>query len=113
VLGGFLLTAGAYLLLPTLHRNLVLALIGLALLFITFEFTIVSSLPLVSELAPGARGTLLALNVAALSLGRMLGSLTATPLWLRGGLMLNGTVSCIAMLIAGGVLWWFVEEGAA
>lgn len=97
---GMLLTAGAYLLLPAMTRSLAGALIGLAALFITFEFTIVSSIPLVSELAPATRGTLMALNVAALSAGRMLGSITATPLWLNGGMGLNGIVSAGACLIA-------------
>ena len=71
---------------------------------------IVSSFPLISELAPGARGTLMALNVAALSAGRMAGSLTATHLWLRGGLSLNAVVSCGAALGAFALLLLFVPE---
>jgi predicted MFS family arabinose efflux permease len=112
VLGGLLLNAGAYLLLPLLSGNLVAALIGLSVLFIAFEFSIVSSIPLISELAPGARGTLMALNVAALSAGRMAGSLTAAPLWLRGGLGLNAVVSCGAALAAFVLLHLFVSESS-
>lgn len=110
VLGGLLLNAGAYLLLPLLSGNLVSALVGLFVLFIAFEFSVVSSFPLISELAPGARGTLMTLNVAALSVGRMAGSLTATPLWLRGGLSLNAVVSCGAALAAFVLLLLFVSE---
>jgi predicted MFS family arabinose efflux permease len=110
LLGGLLLNAGAYLLLPLLSRNLASALVGLFILFLAFEFSIVSSFPLISELAPGARGTLMALNVAALSAGRMMGSLTATPLWLRGGLGLNAVVSCGAALTAFALLLLFVSE---
>jgi predicted MFS family arabinose efflux permease len=110
VLGGLLLNAGTYLLLPLLSGNLVAALVGLFVLFIAFEFSIVSSIPLISELAPGTRGTLMALNVAALSAGRMAGSLTATPLWLRGGLGLNAMVSCGAALAAFVLLHLFVSE---
>ena len=110
VLGGLLLNAGAYLLLPLLSGNLMSALVGLFVLFIAFEFSIVSSFPLISELAPGARGTLMTLNVAALSVGRMAGSLTATPLWLRGGLSLNAVVSCGAALAAFVLLFLFVSE---
>jgi predicted MFS family arabinose efflux permease len=110
VLGGLLLNAGAYLLLPLLARNLVLAFVGLFVLFIAFEFSIVSSIPLISELVPGARGTFMALNVAALSAGRMVGSLTATPLWLHGGLGLNAMVSCGAALAAFALLLLFVSE---
>lgn len=110
VLGGLLLNAGAYLLLPRLSGNLVSALVGLFILLIAFEFSIVSSFPLISELAPGARGMLMALNVAGLSVGRMAGSLTAAPLWLRGGLSLNTAVSCGAALTAFALLLLFVSE---
>jgi predicted MFS family arabinose efflux permease len=110
VSGGLLLNAGAYLLLPLLSGNLVSALVGLFILLLVFEFSIVSSIPLISELAPGARGTLMAFNVAALSAGRMLGSLTATPLWLHGGLSLNAVVSCGAALAAFVLLLLFVPE---
>jgi predicted MFS family arabinose efflux permease len=110
VLGGLLLNAGAYLLLPLLSGNLASALVALFVLFLAFEFSIVSSFPLISELAPGTRGTLMALNVAALSAGRMAGSLTATPLWLRGGLGLNAVVSCGAALAAFVLLHLFVSE---
>jgi predicted MFS family arabinose efflux permease len=111
VTGGIALTTTAYIALPTLTTNLTTALIGLAFLFVTFEFTIVSSLPLVSELAPEVRGTLMAANVAALSAGRMLGSLTAAPLWLAGGMHLNGAVSAAAMLASLTVLALLVREG--
>jgi predicted MFS family arabinose efflux permease len=67
-----------------------------------------SAFPLISELAPGARrGTLMALNVAALSVGRMAGSLMATPLWLHWGLSLNAVVSCGAALPAFARLFLF------
>lgn len=110
VLGGLLLNAGAYLLLPLLAGNLASALVGLFVLFLAFEFSIVSSFPLISELAPDARGTLMALNAAALSAGRMAGSLTAAPLWLHGGLGLNAAVSCGGALVAFALLFLFVSE---
>ena len=109
-LGGLLLNAGAYLLLPLLSGNLVSALVGLFILLLAVEFSFVSSVPLISELAPGARGTLMSLNAAALSAGRMAGSLTASPLWLRGGLSLNTVVSCGAALAAFVLLLLFVPE---
>lgn len=111
VLGGIVFTTAAYLMLPRLTTSLTTALVGLAFLFVTFEFTIVSSLPLVSELAPDVRGTLMSANVAALSGGRMLGSLTAATLWLAGGMRLNGAVSAVAMLASLMVLAFLVREG--
>jgi predicted MFS family arabinose efflux permease len=57
------------------------ALVGLFFFYITFEFTLVSTIPLMTEILPSARATLLAFNVAALSLGRALGDLLAPRLY--------------------------------
>jgi MFS transporter, DHA1 family, inner membrane transport protein len=57
------------------------ALVGLFLFYITFEFTMVSVIPLMSELLPSARATLMAFNVAALSLGHAVGDLLAPRLY--------------------------------
>ncbi|MCX6036884.1 MAG: MFS transporter [Chloroflexi bacterium] len=57
------------------------ALVGLFFFYITFEFTLVSIIPLMTELLPSARATLMAFNVAALSLGRALGDLLAPRLY--------------------------------
>ena len=57
------------------------ALVGLFFFYITFEFTLVSIIPLMTELLPTRRATLMAFNVAALSLGRALGDLLAPRLY--------------------------------
>ena len=57
------------------------ALVGLFLFYITFEFTLVSIIPLMTEILPSARATLMAFNVAALSLGRALGDLLGPRLY--------------------------------
>jgi predicted MFS family arabinose efflux permease len=110
VLGGLILGALAYVLLPLLGRNLGPALLGITLIVITFEFTIVSMLPLVSELAPDTRGTLMAVNVAAMSLGRMVGSLSGARLWTREGLWANAMVSAGIVGLAILVFWNGVRE---
>ena len=110
VLGGLLLNVLAYLVLPRVAGTLGGALAGVVLMFLTFEFSIVCMLPLVSELAPGARGTFMALNVAAMSLGRMFGSLSGPRLWVAGGLAFNATVSAAIMLLASLALWLAVHE---
>ncbi len=84
VAAGLLLNALAALSLPLLGRTLPGALAGLFLFYISFEFTIVSSLPLMTQVLPSARATLMASNVAALSLGRAFGALLATPLFAAG-----------------------------
>ncbi len=60
------------------------ALVSLFLFYLTFEFTIVSSMPLVSEILPAGRASLIAANFAAFSVGRATGSLLAP--WLYQGL---------------------------
>ncbi len=57
------------------------ALLGLFFFYISFEFTLVSIIPLMTELLPSARATLMAFNVAALSFGRALGDLLAPRLY--------------------------------
>jgi predicted MFS family arabinose efflux permease len=113
VIGGLALGAFAYLLLPTLARNLGGALLGITLVVLTFEFTIVSMLPLVSELAPDARGTLLAVNVAAMSFGRVVGSLSGPRLWAQWGLRANTLLSAGIVLVALLILWMGVSERPA
>jgi predicted MFS family arabinose efflux permease len=48
---------------------------------LTFEFGIVSLLPLATELTPGARATFMSLNVTAFSLGRIAGAVIGGWLW--------------------------------
>jgi predicted MFS family arabinose efflux permease len=60
------------------------ALVGLFLFYITFEFTLVSVIPMMTEVLPSARATLMAFNVASLSLGRALGDLLAPRLYVWG-----------------------------
>ncbi len=71
----------AALALPLLGRTEAGALVGLFFFYISFEFTLVSSIPLMTELVPSARATLMAFNVAALSLGRALGDLLGPRLY--------------------------------
>jgi predicted MFS family arabinose efflux permease len=77
VLLGLVLNTAANFALPVLGKTLAGALFGLFLLFITFEFALVSMIPLMTELLPGARATLMAANVSALSMGRALGAAIA------------------------------------
>ncbi len=110
VMGGLALNAAAYLLLPGFAKSLAAAVIGLFLVYMTYDFSIVSMLPLLTELAPKARGTLMALNVAALAVGRLLSSLIAVRLWNSGGLAANTTVSAMATLLALLILASLVRE---
>jgi predicted MFS family arabinose efflux permease len=106
---GLLLTALASLALPVLGRTLPGALLAIFLLYLFNEFTIVSLLPLMIEQTPNARSTLMATNLAAFSLGRILGALAGGPLFAIG-LGANGVVGAILNLLALAVLLAFVRE---
>ncbi len=110
VLGGFILLLLALLLLPRLSGTLATALGGMALFICTFEFAIVSFVPLISEIVPSARGSVLALNVAAMSVGRIIATLTAPRLWVAGGLPANALASAAMLAVGMVVLWRVVHE---
>ena len=97
------------LLLPLLGFRLEGALIGLFLFYLTFEFSIVSSIPLMTELVPGARATFIALAAATQSLGRMAGSLVG-PMLFKSGLGANALAAAIFTVIALVLLGMFVKE---
>ncbi|NJC99043.1 MAG: MFS transporter [Anaerolineae bacterium] len=75
----------AALLLPVVGRTEIGALIGLFLFYITFEYVLVSHIPLMTEVMPEARATLLSFNVTGHSLGRVIGALLATFIYQRSG----------------------------
>ena len=103
------LNAAACLALPLLGRNLAGASAGLFLLYLTFEFTIVSGIPLMTELVPEARATMMASNVGSHSVGRALGALIG-PVLFGIGLVANGVVAAGLDLLALVVLLLFVRE---
>jgi predicted MFS family arabinose efflux permease len=74
----------AVLVLPLAGRTTAAALAGLAFFYLTFEYTVVSMLPVMSEILPRARATLLAFYAASFSLGRAIGSLLSPVLYGAG-----------------------------
>lgn len=113
VLIGMLFSMATYLALLPLAGGLAGALTGIGLMFLAFEFSIVASIPLISEVAPSARGTVLALNVSAAALGRMAGSLSGPRLWGAQGLPGVALVSAGLALLAIVMLLFTREHGGA
>lgn len=73
---GLTLNALAALALPFLGgRSLTGALVGLFFIFLTFEFTVVSTIPLMTEVMPAARATFMSIYIAVMALGRAAGAL--------------------------------------
>jgi predicted MFS family arabinose efflux permease len=71
-------------LLPFLGRMQFGALVGLFLYYLTFEFTIVCMIPLLSGILPASRTTVMAMFVASASLGRVFSGLFTASLYERG-----------------------------
>jgi predicted MFS family arabinose efflux permease len=99
----------ASLLLPLLGFSAEGALVGLFFIFITFEFALVSSLPLMTELVPSARATMMAGNVTAFAAGRMFGALVGTPVFAYG-LLANGMAAAVLNGMALMALVFFVRQ---
>jgi predicted MFS family arabinose efflux permease len=107
---GSVLSAAASLSLPALGTSIPGALLGLFLFFITFEFTLVATIPLMTELVPSSRATLMAANMAAHSGGRTLGTLIG-PLLFASGVWANGLAAALLHGAALALLLVFVHEG--
>jgi predicted MFS family arabinose efflux permease len=81
---GLVVNSLAALTLPFIGHTEAGALAGLFFFYLSFEFTLVSSIPLMTELMPSARATLMAFNVAGISLGRAMGAFLAPRLYGMG-----------------------------
>lgn len=86
VTGGLFSSMLSYLILPLAGRHFSLALAGLFVVFLVFEFTMVCFLSLATELMPSQRATMMSTVLAAAGLGRVLGALIGGPVWMAGGI---------------------------
>jgi DHA1 family inner membrane transport protein len=93
VVAGSALLALSYAWLPWVGRSLSWALVGLFIIFLSFEFTAVTAMSLVTEILPGARATMMSGFSAANSLGRVIGAAVGGWVWLAGGLTANGLIA--------------------
>lgn len=95
-----------YGLLPFVSQSFYLALAALFVHFLIFEFTIISSVALCTELRPEMRATIIAGFFAAAGLGRIVGALMGGPIWLTGGIVLTGMISAGLTVLALISLHW-------
>jgi len=101
VIAGLSLCIMSYIILPLMDNTLPFALGGLFIIFLTFEFTIVSALSLCSELLPGLRATMMSSFLAAAGIGRVIGVLIGGSIWLTGGIFVttfvSAAISCLGL----------------
>ncbi len=93
----------ATLAMPIFGRWLAGALLSLFLFYLTFEFTMVSGIPLMSEILPSARATMLASHMALIALGRSVGDLLAPTLFTQTvipGIAANAIAAVLFNLLA-------------
>lgn len=108
---GLAASIGAYALLPVLGRTLPGALSALFLVYLSFEFTLVTLIPLMTETMPLARAKVMSAFMASHAVGRMLGALVGVRL-LAAGILSTGLVSAAMNVAALGILLvWVREEG--
>ncbi len=97
---GLVLTIVCYGLIPLCSQNLPVALGGVFLLFLVFEFAIVTSMSLCTEILPNYRATMMSAFFAAAGAGRVVGALLGGYFWMAGGIWLTGLVSAGITLMA-------------
>ncbi len=105
---GILANCSAAVLLPIIGRTEPGALVGLFLFFISFEFTIVSTIPLMTEMMPSARATTLSFAGAANFIGRAVGALLAPTLYTFGFFIVTG--AAVVFNLAGLAAVWYVSR---
>jgi len=99
-----------YGLLPFISQSFFLAQAGLFVHFLFFEFTIISSLALCTELRPEMRATMIAGFTGAAGLGRIVGALSGGPIWLSGGIVATGMISAGLTVLALISLRWGLHD---
>ena len=111
VLAGLAGLALSLALLPALPPwGLGATLAGLSLMMLSFEFGIVSLIPLISESVPSARATTVALSITAFSAGRLLGGALGGWLWQWERIAFHSVLGIISAGIAAALLAGCHEE---
>ena len=105
---GIMANCVAAILLPIIGRSEMGALVGLFFFYITFEFTIVSMIPLMTEVMPSARATTLAFTGASNGIGRFIGATLAPILYGFGFSWV--TAAAVIFNVLGLVAVWYVSR---
>ena len=103
---GPLAAISAYLMLPVIGQSLALGMVGLFLVFLAFEFTMVTSFTLCTEVIPQTRATMMAGYYAISGVGRMIGVLVAGLVWSWAGIEGVACVSAGLTMVGLATLLW-------
>lgn len=105
VLGGLAYVALAFFGVSALSGTL-----GLVAVFFSFEAAVVGVLPLMSEIAPNVRATLLSMGLTGFSLGRAMGAFIGPAIYVNMGFSATSLVSASGVLVAFLIWILFVRE---
>lgn len=110
VMVGLAVSAVGFLALVPSSSQLVPGMAALAVALTGFEFTIVSAIPLATEVHPTARARYLSLLIVATALGRTVGAGLGPVLFSGPGLAVNAITAAVADLAALAILVAWVRE---
>jgi predicted MFS family arabinose efflux permease len=96
---GLVCLCAGFLFLPLIGINLIGAVVGLILVFLSFEFSLVSAISVMTELGARARATYMAFAFAVLDLSHGISSLIGPRLY-QNGIAYNGLVSGLLIAVA-------------
>jgi len=110
---GMMLAAICFFFIPLLNFSLPLAMFAIFIMFIAIETSIVSAIPLFSEILPDARAVMMSANVGSHSLGRVAGAAAGALIYkLSGGnFLFIGIVAGSLGLLAVVVMLRYVPAG--
>ncbi len=107
---GLLFNAVCFALLPLTGVALPMALAGLAVVALTSEFSVVTSIPLLSGLADHSRGLVMALRTALMWGMVIIASFVAPRLWQAFGLPAVAATSAASVLLAALIVWRGIQS---
>ena len=110
VMLGSAVSAIGYAVLASVADDLTLSLVVLGFVFIAFEISVVSAIPLATEVVPNARARFLALIIVAISIGRAIGAAIGPLIYRSGGMPANALVAAATMVVALVLTVRWVEE---
>ena len=113
VIVGTVLLLLSYFLLPWSGQSLALTLAGLFIVFVSFEFVVVTVLSLATEVLPGARATMISALIVASSLGRAICASGGGVVWQKGGLSATSSVSGVVTALGLVCLIWGLRNWRA
>lgn len=83
-----------------------MALAALFMVFVCYEYVVVTGMSLSTELLPGARATMISALIVSSSVGRALGTVSGAWVWQKGGLTATSLVAAAVTGLSLACLAW-------